>query len=339
MSESALEALVKRAFGVALESAAMPGGASARRYFRLNLGDGQTAVAMFVPENGRPEEVHKVHHAPRWPFLEVRDLLAERGVDVPKVLAEDIDNGWLVIEDLGDETLAKWLLERPGERVGLYKKAVEDCARAQSVLRTLPAGSFLDARLFDFEVVRWEIEHFREWALDARDKPLASEDVDAWNHLADRFAHRVADLPRGFVHRDYQSRNLMVVDGKRLVWIDFQDALLGPRVYDLVALLNDSVQDFDRAFVEARLRDFAAATGCEYGELPSEFDLVTVQRKMKDAGRFVFVDRQKGNSRFLEFVTPTIKKMGGALKRLAPQDAEMAQLLAILERTLGTEID
>jgi aminoglycoside/choline kinase family phosphotransferase len=132
----------------------------------------------------------------------------------------------------------------------------------------------------------------------------------------------------------------MVKNG-RLVWIDFQDALLGPRVYDLVALLNDSYQEFDRAFVEARLDDYTIAAGLPEDareRLGLEFDLVTVQRKLKDAGRFVFIDRQKGNPSFLKFVTPTIKKVNAALARLAPSDADMAELHGILRRTLGDEL-
>lgn len=341
-SESALEALVLRTFGAAAVSVAMPGGASTRRYFRLTLSEGKTAVAMFVPEAGRSEEVQKTHDSPRWPFLEVRDLLADRGVDVPRILAEDTDNGWLVIEDLGDETLANWLAKHPEEKAALYTKAVSDLAKAQKELAALPAGCVVSSRHFDFDLLRWEIEHFREWGLDAREKPLASDDLEVWNGIADRLAKRVAALPQGFVHRDYQSRNIMVVpgaDGHRLVWIDFQDALLGPRVYDLVALLNDSYQEFDRAFVEARLRDYATAAGCAFEGLTDEFDLVTVQRKLKDAGRFVFIDRQKGNPSFLKFVTPTIKKVGGALARLAPHDPDMATLLDMLRRTLGAEIE
>ena len=235
-------------------------------------------------------------------------------MDVPNILAEDTAHGWLVIEDLGDETLANWLLKNPGDREALYRKAVSDLARAQNELATLPSGCVVASRTFDFDLLRWEIEHFREWGLDARDKPLAPDDVAKWNGIADWLARRVAELPSGFVHRDYQSRNIMVVpgqDGSRLVWIDFQDALLGPRVYDLVALLNDSYQQFDCAFVEARLDDYANAAALSRGfskesrmRLLSEFDLVTVQRKLKDAGRFVFIDRQKGNPSFLKFVTP-----------------------------------
>jgi len=338
-----LEELVQQAFASELSATPMPGGASTRKYYRLALPNDKSAVAMFVPDGARPEEVQRAHDGDRWPFLEVRDLLAEAGVHVPSVLAEDTSRGWLVIEDLGDDTLANWLLRNPGDKAALYTKAVKDLAKAQQSLAKLPKDSVVASRTFDFDLLRWEIEHFREWGLDARGKPLAEADVLEFSEIADRLAHRVADLPKGFVHRDYQSRNLMVVekDELRLVWIDFQDALLGPRVYDLVALLNDSYQEFDRAFVEERLAEYAEAVELPAKQkkaLASEFDLVTVQRKLKDAGRFVFIDKKKGNPSFLRFVTPTIRKVGAALARLEPNDPDMKKLRAILERTLGEEL-
>jgi hypothetical protein len=129
----------------------------------------------------------------------------------------------------------------------------------------------------------------------------------------------------------------MVRPGGGLCWIDFQDALLGPRVYDLVALLNDSYQTFDRAFVEARLDDYARASGqtddMDRAALGREFDAVTVQRKLKDAGRFVFIDRVKGNGSFLKFVDPTIAKVRASLARLEDDD-DMRALSALLSRAL-----
>ncbi len=346
-----LEALVRTRWSANAAVTPMPGGASTRRYFRLDIGSAppSRAVAMFVPEGAKPEEVQKAHAGERWPFLEVRDLLAEHGIDVPEVYAEDCAHGWLLIEDLGDDTLANWLVRNPNDKPALYTKAVCDLARAQNELAVLPQGSVIASRTFDFELLRWEIEHFKEWGLDARQKPLRPEDEARWSTIADGLARRVASLPSGFVHRDYQSRNLMVLakgeprghDRFRLVWIDFQDALLGPRVYDLVALLNDSYQEFERSFVEARLSDYAKAAALDaesHARLVYEFDLVTVQRKLKDAGRFVFIDRQKNNSSFLKFVTPTIHKVNGALGRLAATDPEMKELQAILRRALGDEL-
>jgi hypothetical protein len=154
--------------------------------------------------------------------------------------------------------------------------------------------------------------------------------------VAERLARRIAGWERVFVHRDYQSRNLMVRPGGALCWIDFQDALLGPRVYDLVALLNDSYQSFDRPFVEARLDDYARARGlgaADRAALGREFDVVTVQRKLKDAGRFVYIDRVKGNPSFTKFVEPTIAKVRSSLERLT-DDGDMRALAALLGRLL-----
>jgi aminoglycoside/choline kinase family phosphotransferase len=295
---------------------------------------------MFVPEGARPEEVQKIVERPEWPFLEVRSLLAGRGVDVPRVVAEDTERGWLVIEDLGDDTLANYLLSHPDRKAAIYTRAVEDLARAQVALRELPEGGIVASRAFDEELLRWEIDHFREWGLDARGRALTPADRATFDGIAGRLASRIAGWPRTFVHRDYQSRNLMVRPGGAICWIDFQDALLGPRVYDLVALLNDSYQEFDRAFVEARLDEFARAAGfsaADRAALGSEFDYVTVQRKLKDAGRFVFIDQVKSNPSFLRFVTPTIRKVHGALARLG-EDEDMRALSALLHRALPDEL-
>jgi aminoglycoside/choline kinase family phosphotransferase len=353
---AALDALVTCAFpgageprgGLAWE--AMPGGASTRRYFRGRVPAG-TVVGMYVPDGAKPDEVGKAAGAPvRWPFLEVRDLLASRGVDVPRVLGEDTARGWVLLEDLGDDTLAAFLAAHPARKEELYVRAVGDLAQAQQALSNLGPGSVVASRAFDEDLLLWEIHHFREWALEARGITLSPGDRATFDAVARRLATRIAAGPRVFVHRDYQSRNLMVRrdsddmvrrdrdDGEwsSLCWIDFQDALLGPRVYDLVALLNDSYQTFDRPFIEARLDEYvrAARLGADArGDIGREFDRVTVQRKLKDAGRFVFIDRVKKNGSFLKFVEPTIAKARASLGRLG-DDEDMRALGDLLARVL-----
>jgi aminoglycoside/choline kinase family phosphotransferase len=340
----ALERLVERVTGrkdpLAVER--MPGGASTRCFFRVDLGSGRGAVAMYVPDASASDEIVKGQTAPRrWPFLEVRDLLAERGVRVPSVLGEACDDGFILVEDLGDDTLARYLETHPDTREALYQSAVADLAGAQRALAPLPSDSVVSTRAFDEDLLRWEVDHFREWALEARDIALTDEDKETFAAAAQHLAHTIAGWPRSFVHRDYQSRNLMVTEnasGKpELTWIDFQDALLGPRVYDLVALLNDSYQSFSRAFIEARLDEYAHHHGLdEEGRkaVGYEFDMVTVQRKLKDAGRFVFIDRVRGNPGFLQFVEPTIEKVQLALDRLR-HDPVLERLRVMLERLLG----
>lgn len=316
----------------------MQGGASTRRFFRVRLGDG-TAVAMHVP--GASQEIAKVADTGRrWPFLEVRDLLAERGVRVPKIVHEACAQGVLLVEDLGDHTLANFLAKYPDKRELLYQIAVRDLANAQRSLALLPNRCIVKERAFDYDLLFWEVEHFREWALEARDIRLTPADRDIFDRAADYLARTVSSWPRGFVHRDYQSRNLMVTEddeGLGLAWIDFQDALLGPRVYDLVALLTDSYQTFSRSFIEERLDEYTRHLGLSPAErhaVGEEFDTTTVQRKLKDAGRFVFIDRVNGNPNFLHFVEPTIEKARAALARLS-HHRELAALGAMLDRVLA----
>lgn len=332
-----LAALARRAGKDVTSVTGLPGGASTRKYFRVVLRGGGSAIGMYVPDGDRPEEsTHDVGARRRWPFLEVRDLLESHGVRVPKLLAEDTEKGWLLIEDLGDDTLAERIAAHPEQRAPLYATAARDLARAQLALAKLPDDTVIRSRAFDEELLYWELEHFREWGLDARGKKLSKVDRTAFDLIARRLARRIASWPRGFTHRDYQSRNLMVV-GEGLVWIDFQDALMGPRVYDLVALLQDSYQEFDRQFIDARLRDYAQAAGLSdsaRGDLAREFDLVTVQRKLKDAGRFVFIERVKGNKSFLPYVDPTLRKVKAALERLTPEGEDFVELLALLQRAL-----
>ncbi len=325
----------------------MPGGASTRSFFRVTFDEpSRTAVAFHVPDHAQSDEIDKTDGTrARMPFLEVRDLLHERGVRVPALIADGTAQGWVVVEDLGDDTLAAFLTHSPQRKAEVYERAVRDLARAQRALAELPARSVIKRRAFDEDLLAWEMHHFREWALEARGITLAPDDRALFDGLVDRISKRIAAWPRGFVHRDYQSRNLMVLDvgsaespRLELVWIDFQDALLGPRIYDLVALLNDSYQTFDRAFVEARLAEFGHERGLSPEEIPAlieEFDVVTVQRKLKDAGRFVFIDRVKNNPSFLGFVEPTIQKARQSLARLADRDADMGALAALLDRTLG----
>ena len=340
LDSAALERLIHSSTGHALISTTpMPGGASTRSYLRVATGE-RTAIAMFVPDAAPEEVTNGALTSARWPFLEVHELLSARGVRVPVVLGESCPEGLLLLEDLGDETLAAFLERAPERKAEVYRVAVRDLARAQGALEALPEGSVVAGRAFDEKLLRWELDHFREWGLDARGRALPEAERAELDAVFDRLAQRIAAWPRGFVHRDYQSRNLMVHDrgeGLDLVWIDFQDALLGPRVYDLVALLNDSYQSFDRPFVEARLDDFAEARGLDREgreTLGREFDVVTVQRKLKDAGRFIFIDQVKKNPAFLPYFEPSLAKVRAALERLA-DEPDMQALGRVVDRALA----
>lgn len=297
--------------------ARLPGGLSPRRFFRVQRASGEPAIVMWLPEDAPERELAR-RLGRRLPFLEVRDLLEQAGVRVPRLLGAEPDRGLLVVEDLG-ETLAERCERLPAQRDGWYRRAVRELAEAQQRLSSLPEDSIVVTRSFDTALLGWELEHFWEWGVEALGAPLSARARETFERAARFLVERIASLPRGFVHRDFQSRNLLVPDEGRLGWIDFQDALLGPRAYDLVALLRDSYQSFDEPFVSARLADYAEARGLSAAgaaALRDELDLITVQRKLKDAGRFVFFDRTRGDPSYLRFFVPSLELVHGALERL-----------------------
>ena len=239
----------------------------------------------------------------------------------------------MVLEDLGDVTF-EMALDGGKRRDELYGRAVELLARLRArAERERDPACLAFTRAFDEDLYDWELHHFREWGLEAWSgkKPTPAERAELDRHFR-QVARTLAEEPRGFTHRDYQSRNIMVKDGD-LVVIDFQDALLGPRQYDLVALLRDSYVELDLAFVDRMLDRYLAAFQRESGEtidprpFKDFFDLLTVQRKLKDAGRFEFINRVKGNPGFLVSIPASLRYVQAAFGR-RPELAPMREIIA-----------
>lgn len=327
--------------GAVLEK--LPGDASTRAYYRLRVprppaGKPRSAMVMHLPPDALGSDEASGATRPReLPFLDVQRMLAARGLPVPEVLVEDVPRRVLVLEDLGDETfLARLRARESSDWLGLYEQAVDLMVEMHERCAQPFAGSVAYERVFDYTLLRWELDHFREWGVEAPWGQMQADvraDVDA---RFDALAREIAAMPLGFVHRDYQSRNLMWVpreDGnEKLAIIDFQDALQGPRPYDLVALLCDSYVRLDEATQDALIARYIARRGLlgdDARDFERSFWLVAVQRKLKDSGRFVFIDRVRGNAGFLPSYAPSLVNVGRALRRLGGLDG-LADLLARL---------
>jgi hypothetical protein len=310
----------------------LAGHASLRSYWRVGRPPA-SRVVMVLPPDARPEEVTKGGAPAANPFVDVQRWLAGIGVRVPRIDLFLEAEGLMVLEDLGDEMLETRL--RAGDAPGpLYERAVDVLARLRARAEARPGGCVAFGRAFDADLYLWELHHFREWLLEAwkgaRLSPAEREVVD---REFEAVALALDAEPKGFTHRDYQSRNLMVLPSGEQAVIDFQDALLGPRQYDLVALLRDSYVELDAALVDALLRRYLGRLAAEGGpRLPYEpfratFDLLTVQRKLKDAGRFVYIDRVKGNPGFLPSIPASLRYVREALAR-RPDLARLREVLA-----------
>jgi hypothetical protein len=288
-------------------------------------------VVMVMPEQAPSSEEAAGKAVPaELPFVDVQRYLAQLGVRVPAILRYDEPARMMVLEDLGDVTLEKALEGTSAET--LYGSAVDLLARLRTAAEARPKlQSIAFRRAFDEELYLWELHHFRQWGLEAwSGKAPTLGEMVVLEEAFQNVARRLAAAPRGFTHRDYQSRNLMVKDGEVVV-IDFQDALQGPRAYDLVALLRDSYVTLDEELVDAMLRRYQEAVTRATGErfdpvdFRSFFDLLTVQRKLKDAGRFEFIHRVKHNPSFLPHIPQSLAYVRAAFERL-PQDAAVQAL-------------
>jgi aminoglycoside/choline kinase family phosphotransferase len=310
------------------------GGAGNRIYWRVHALSGKaSAVVMELPADPVTSEEASKHHAvAELPFLNVSRYLQSLGVRVPHILLDAAKDGFLVIEDLTDRTLEQALIEGQ-DRTLTYSRAIDQLARLRAHAEAHPDKHCLAwTRAFDEELYNWEFEHFIEWGMLGRGAKPSEADLATLRKHFTRVSAELAAAPRSFTHRDYQSRNLMVLDSGEQVVIDFQDALQGPRQYDLVALLRDSYVKLDRPLIDAMLSRYIDQFALEGGaslereEFVAFFDLLTVQRKLKDAGRFVFIDQVKKNPSYLVHIPYSLEYVRDALLR-RPDLAEVHEIL------------
>jgi aminoglycoside/choline kinase family phosphotransferase len=262
------------------------------------------------------------------PFLDVQRYLHRAGVGVPEVYRYDAALGLVYLEDLGDDTFESKVAGADDDTRRIwYQRAIDELVRMQRYATAHPDTQCVAFhRAFDYDLLKWELDHFREYGLEAQGHHLTPADRDEVERHFVQIAERLASAPRIFVHRDYQSRNLMVQD-TRLRVIDFQDALLGTNAYDLVGLLRDSYVALSTPLLDDLVDYHAEKAGHDRAAFRALFDLQTVQRKLKDAGRFVFIDRVKKNPSFLVHIPNSLEYVRNAFSRV-PELSSLQEILA-----------
>jgi aminoglycoside/choline kinase family phosphotransferase len=295
----------------------LPGGAGARRYLRVRSASGACAVLM----QARPEDP-----AIAPPALAGRDALAEfvtatrflahHELPVPEILSVEPERRWVLLEDLGEVHLC----DLPAsERRPRTLEALELLARVHALE---PPDALPFRRAFDGAWARFELAHFLEHAVPAaRQHTLERE-------LAE-LARAIEQLPRVLALRDYQSQNLMIDPRGRLRMLDYQDAFRAPAALDLVALLWDSYVEIDAEERRTALEHYARRAPS--APPPGSLELLVVQRKCKDLGRFLYVCRVKGDMRY----EPAAERARQAVLAALPAlPAGLGSLGAALERVL-----
>ncbi len=270
--------------------------ASFRRYFRVRLPDGTTRIAMDAPperEDCRP-------------FLEVAARLEAVGVHAPAIHAHDLEQGFLLLEDLGDRSYLDELDERRVE--GLYGNAIGALMSMQACID--PAG----LPEYDRALLLEEMELFREWLLETHlSMALTGTEEKMLDESFALLAENALEQPRVFVHRDYHSRNLMAGVSPEPGVLDFQDAVAGPVTYDLVSLLRDCYIRWPRERVLEWAWGYfrlAVQSGVMREEQEDRFlrwfDLMGVQRHLKAAGIFARLYHRDNKPGYLPDVPRTL---------------------------------
>jgi hypothetical protein len=283
------------------------GDASTRRFYRASTGR-KTGVLVIHPEPLPPAA----------PLYSNHRILEAIGAPVPKILGADHALGAVLMEDCGDVTLQKRLSGKPagpvGDAVRLYREACDLIVLFQKKgARALLPGDFAATNALDRERFLFELDHFHRHFIEGLRRLRPGEsDAAMLRAFYDDLSEACDRMPRVYCHRDFQSRNLLVRRG-RLRVIDFQDARMGPYTYDAASLLRDSSLDLDEALVQEMIDHLIRLLGADPEEFRRDFDLMALQRNIKDLGTFAYLATVLGRRSYLEYVPRTIRSVRATL--------------------------
>lgn len=292
--------------------------ASFRRYFRV-----QTAHEPLIVMDAPPS------HEDCKPFIHVAQLFGQAGVSVPRILAQDLNLGFLLLSDLGNTTYLSALQTDLGSAKSLYQDALSALIKIQktSTPNELP--------VYDRERLLNEMLLFPQWYLGVHHQYTLSDAQTAqltqvFNVLLD---NNLAQT-QVWVHRDYHCRNLMVVAQDNPGILDFQDAVYGPITYDLVSLLRDAYIEWDEAQqIDWLVRYWEAARSAglnvpkEFDVFYRDFEFMGLQRHLKVLGIFARLYHRDGKSGYLKDLPLVLKYT----RQVAARYREFGHLLKLLD--------
>lgn len=268
--------------------------ASYRKYYRLILKD-KTFIVM-----DSSMQVESIY-----PFIDVSVRLLKSSVQIPRVYSQNLQDGYLLLEDLGDIHLINILNEMSYKL--LYMKSISEILKMQKSDTT-----GLD--LYDEEFLNFEMGLMQEWFLERyQNIYLSLEDKQDLNTILELVKDEVLSQPQGyFVHRDFHSRNIMFA-GRGKVWvIDYQDARIGALTYDLASLLKDVYIKFDRAKILELVIEFKLLKGRELADVSDEqlirwFDFTGLQRHIKILGIFARLKLRDNKPAYIKDIPMTLE--------------------------------
>lgn len=278
--------------------------ASFRRYFRVHLPTG-TLIAMDAPP---PQEDCR-------PFVRVAEQLLAAGLNVPKIVAQDMTKGFLLLSDLGNDTYLSQLKRENAK--ALYSDACQALIKMQ--LATQPNA----LPPYDSALLMRELQLFPEWYIAKHlGKTLTAEQQAVMDKTFALLLDNILHQPQVTVHRDYHSRNLMVTSENNPGILDFQDAVIGAITYDLVSLFKDAYIRWDEEDLMdwvVRYWQSAKKAGLpvneDFGEFYKDFEWMGVQRHIKVLGIFARLYHRDGKDGYLKDMPLVMQYLQAACER------------------------
>lgn len=282
----------------------LPQDASARRYFRLDNGT-RRAILMDAPP---PESVDS--------FITVTRHLQHLGARVPAIYAADAARGFLLLEDLGEQTFARLLADGHDE-TALYRLAVDALCR----LRRHPDAAAIDLPAYDCRRALAEANLFVEWYLPAQlGRPVSADARAEFAGIIWELFAALPPLPPTLVLRDFHIDNLMLCDGDgdgdgaEVALLDYQDALIGSPAYDLASLLEDARRDLRPALAREMLHRYLAQNpDLDADAYRRHMAFWAAQRHLKVAGIFTRLHRRDGKAAYLRHLPRVLNLLRGRL--------------------------
>ena len=305
----------------------LTGDASTRRYYRLITESGPNYVVCLDEPTDRPIS--------SYPFFAIHKYLENLKIQVPTLYDIDLNKGYLLEEDLGDQTLLMrlGLINDLDEEYQLYKKAIEILLQMHSDNTLLYNEKIIYGRAFDKQKLLYEFEFTFDYFLKKHLKSKISRTEKAF--LIDSFtdiSEKIASFPMVFTHRDFHSRNIMVKD-ENLFLIDFQDARLGLPQYDLVSLLEDCYYDIDienkRKLIKLYWDNLNIPSQDSFDRFTYLYDLMAFQRVFKAIGSFSYILHHRRDKRYIRHIGFGMEKIRSILIKY-PEYTPLRKLLLSL---------
>lgn len=283
-------------FSVTPELAMVSGDASFRRYFRIRHDDHHWIAVDAPPEQENSQQ-----------FVRIAEQWQKQGIRVPNIIAFDAFHGYLLLEDFGDQWLWNALQVADGETAvqAYYQQALQQLLPIQQ----LPP---LALPSYDGALLHQEMALFRDWlCVQQLGMTLSNDELTLLQTAFDLLAQNALAQPQVVVHRDYHSRNLMVLADQRLGIIDFQDAVIGPVTYDVVSLLRDCYVRWPDACVQELAVYYwqksrsAGIYLADWDAFQCDFDWMGMQRHFKAAGIFARLSLRDGKHGYLASIPNT----------------------------------